>query len=940
MGENKTEREYIKIRGARVNNLKNIDVDIPHNELVVITGLSGSGKSTLAFDTIFAEGQRRYVESLSSYARQFLGKIEKPDVDSIEGIAPAIAIEQRVTSRNVRSTVGTSTEIYDYLRLLFARIGKTISPVSGVEVKSDSIVDVLDAVQGAKERARIVLGVPLHVDENEGVISALLQVIQDGWQRLFVPESGEMIDASDVMQNADKYADKELVVVVDRLSGASDDKARILDSATRAYEVGGGECALFIYGEDGWLKRSFSNRFEADGITFEKPTEHLFSFNNPIGACETCQGYGKVTGIDEELVVPDKSKSIYEDAIVCWRGETMSAWKHQLIAAAHDAKIPVHKPFFELTRQQKNLIWNGNQSFEGLNAFFKFLESERYKIQFRVMLSRYTGKSVCPTCGGGRLRKEAMYVHIGGKTIVELVGMPVGELREFFKNLQLDEYDATIASRVLEEITSRIDYLCEVGLDYLSLDRGSATLSGGESQRVMLSTSLGSSLVGSLYILDEPSIGLHPRDNRRLISVLKQLRDAGNTVIVVEHEREVIDAADTLVDMGPLAGEHGGEVVWMGKAKNLKVKDAKRSLTASYLLGKQKIEVPTVTRKWRDYIEVKGARENNLKNIDVKFPLGVMTCVTGVSGSGKSSLVGDILHPALRRELLEVGGRVGDFDSLEGDIKRIKSVEYVDQNPIGKGSRSNPVTYIKAYDDIRRLFAEQPLAVSQRLNSSSFSFNIAGGRCEECKGDGEIKVEMQFMADVVLVCERCKGRRFKDNILSVKYHGMSIHDVLSMSVDSAIEFFSKHQKGEILCTKIVQRLQVLSDVGLGYVRLGQSSSTLSGGESQRVKLASFLLKERGEGPIFFVFDEPTTGLHFEDVRKLLIALQALVDAGNTVLVVEHNMDVIKSADWVIDIGPEAGDKGGNIVFEGVPSDLAKCKEGHTGKFLAEEFLRK
>ncbi|MFI3288071.1 MAG: excinuclease ABC subunit UvrA [Rikenellaceae bacterium] len=941
MNKKKNEKECIKIRGARVHNLKNIDVDIPHNELVVITGLSGSGKSTLAFDTIFAEGQRRYVESLSSYARQFLGKIEKPDVDSIEGIAPAIAIEQRVTSRNVRSTVGTSTEIYDYLRLLYARIGKTISPVSGTEVKSNSVVDVLQSTGRLLEGQRAVLGVDLKVDSTVGLVGALMAAMEDGWQRLFVPGSGEMLSVEEVMQSSEGYLETEFVVVVDRFVGGGDDKARILDSATRAFEVGGEECALWVMNKETreWIRESFSTRFEADGITFEKPIEHLFSFNNPIGACPECQGYGKVTGIDEELVVPDKSKSIFEDAIVCWRGETMSAWKRQLIAAASEVDMPVHKPFFELTREQKNLIWKGGKNFEGLDDFFKFLESERYKVQFRVMLSRYTGKSVCPECGGGRLRREATYVKVGGKTIVELVAMPVGKLREFFATLELDSYDRTIGERVLEEISSRLDYLCDVGLDYLSLDRASATLSGGESQRVMLSTSLGSSLVGSLYILDEPSIGLHPRDNRRLISVLKQLRDVGNTVIVVEHEREVIDAADTLVDMGPLAGECGGEVVWLGRAKDMKAKDAKRSLTAAYLMGKNKIERPMGVRKWRDSVVIRGARHNNLKNIDVKFPLGVMTCVTGVSGSGKSSLVGDILYPMLRRELLEVGSRMGDFDAIEGDIRRVKSVEYVDQNPIGRGSRSNPVTYIKAYDDIRRLFAEQPLAVSQRLDSSSFSFNIAGGRCEECKGDGEIKVEMQFMADVTLPCESCKGRRFKDNILMVKYHECSISDVLSMSIDAAIAFFSKYSKDSKLNDKIVQRLKVLSDVGLGYVRLGQSSSTLSGGESQRVKLASFLLKERGEGPIFFIFDEPTTGLHFEDVKKLLVALWALVDAGHTVVIVEHNMDVIKCADWVIDIGPEAGDRGGSVVFEGVPEELAECKEGYTGAFLKEELSR-
>ncbi len=933
------EQECIKIRGARVHNLKNIDIDIAHNELVVITGLSGSGKSTLAFDTIFAEGQRRYVESLSAYARQFLGKIEKPDVDSIEGIAPSIAIEQRVTSRNARSTVGTSTEIHDYLRLLFARIGKTFSPISGVEVKANDASDLLHYVQNSKEGTRIILGVDLKVNQDMGLVAALMECSEQGWQRLFIASSGEIVELEDALQDSKKYSGKEMMVIIDRFSGGEGvDKTRMLDSASRAFEVGGGKCVLSVEKDKGWSRTEFSTRFEADGMEFQHPVEHLFSFNSPLGACEMCQGYGKVVGIDEELVVPDTSKSIYQDAIVCWRGETMKWWKEQLIAASKKSKVPIHKPFFELKREQKNLIWRGSGDFEGLDSFFRFLNSERYKVQYRVMLSRYSGKSVCPMCEGGRLRKEATYVRVGGRTIVELVNMPVGELMAFFADLRLDSYDHTIAQRVLEEITSRVGYLCEVGLEYLTLDRESSTLSGGESQRVLLSTSLGSSLVGSLYILDEPSIGLHPRDNRRLISVLKQLRDVGNTVIVVEHEKEVIDSADTLIDMGPYAGEYGGEVVWQGRAEDMTPENTTRSLTAAYLLGHKAIEIPKQTRPWRDYIEVVGARQNNLKNIDVKFPLAVMTCVTGVSGSGKSSLVGDILYPALRRELLEVGGKGGNFDMLRGELKRVSSVEFVDQNPIGKGSRSNPVTYIKAYDDIRRLFSELPLAVSQRLDPSSFSFNIAGGRCDECKGEGEIKVEMQFMADITLPCESCGGRRFKDNILQVKFHNNSIFDILNMSIDGAIDFFGVHTKEHKLCGRIVQRLRALSDVGLGYVRLGQSSATLSGGESQRVKLASFLLKEKSEGQMFFIFDEPTTGLHFEDVRKLLVALNALVDSGHTVVIVEHNMEVIKCADHVIDIGAEGGDMGGNIVFEGTPRELAKSGKGYTSEFLQEVFI--
>ncbi|MFI3299541.1 MAG: excinuclease ABC subunit UvrA [Rikenellaceae bacterium] len=939
----KKQKDYIKIRGARVHNLKNIDLDIAHGELVVVTGLSGSGKSTLAFDTIFAEGQRRYVESLSAYARQFLGKTPKPDVDSIEGIAPAVAIEQRVSVRNIRSTVGTTTEIYDYLRLLFARIGKTYSPVSGVEVRAKGTVDVLKKIEDIQQGARIILAVELSLAGYSGVVEALLQAQSDGFSRFFTLESG-MTPLEDILQNQEKYSNSAIYIIIDRFSGGGSDSARVLDSAGRAYEIGRGGCVvIWQEGQEGqegqeWTQEKFSNRFEADGITFETPTEHLFSFNNPLGACPVCQGYGKVTGIDEELVVPDKSKSIYDDAVVCWRGETMSWWKRQLISAASESGIPIHKPFYELSLDQKKLIWTGGEGFKGLNDFFKFLEAERYKIQYRVMLSRYTGKSICQECGGGRLRKEALYVRVGGRTIVELVTMPVGELRDFISAIELDKYDMTIGGRVLEEVVQRLNYLCDVGLDYLSLDRASNTLSGGESQRISLSTSLGSTLVGSLYILDEPSIGLHPRDNRRLIKVLKQLRDLGNSVIVVEHEREVIDAADTLIDIGPFAGEFGGEVVWQGRAEDMKPKDAKRSLTCSYLLGLNKIEEPASTRKWRNFIEVKGARQNNLKNIDVKIPLGVMTCVTGVSGSGKSSLVGGIVYPAMRREVLEMGSRPGDFDGLEGDVKLIKNVEYVDQNPIGKSSRSNPVTYIKAYDDIRKLFASQPRAEAQRLEASSFSFNIAGGRCDECKGEGEVKISMQFMADVILPCEECGGKRFKDKILSVKYRGKSIYDVLEMSVTAALKFFEEDASNELLCQKIVQRLRVLDDVGLGYVKLGQSSATLSGGETQRVKLAAFLLKERGDGHTLFIFDEPTTGLHFEDVKKLLRALNALVDADNTVLIVEHNMDVIKSADWVIDIGVEAGVGGGNVVFEGTPKALAESNKGYTAKFLKEVLI--
>lgn len=930
------ERE-IHIKGARVHNLKNIELHIAHNKLVVITGLSGSGKSTLAFDTIFAEGQRRYVESLSAYTRQFLGKIEKPDVESITGIAPAIAIEQRVTSRNPRSTVGTTTEIYDYLRLLYARIGHTFSPVSGAEVVSFSVDDIVDYIAKLPVEKRVIVASEIVLENGQGLIERLTLLVRDGIQRIFT--DGQIIDINDVIKNTSTYSSAKLFVVVDRVVTGEIDKGRLADSISKASDLGSGICTVLVQNESNeWEVKHFSSRFEVDGITFIKPFEHLFSFNNPMGACPRCEGYGKVTGIDEMLVIPDKSKSIYDDAIVCWRGETMSWWKEQLIASAARFDIPIHKPFYELTREQKLVLWSGGDGFKGLNEFFKYLEKERYKIQYRVMLSRYTGKSVCPECNGGRLRKEATYVKIAGCDITELSRMPISGIVKFFNDLKLDDYDAKIGERVITEIASRLQYLVDVGLDYLTLDRQSATLSGGESQRINLATSLGSSLVGSLYILDEPSIGLHPRDNERLIGVLRKLRDLGNTVIVVEHENEIIRAADILIDMGPLAGEYGGEVVFNGPLTDLK-KASKRSLTARYLLGLEHIDPPAHVRHSSSYIEVVGARQNNLKNINVRFPLGVITCVTGVSGSGKSSLVGDILYPALRRELLDTGTRPGDFDSLQGDIKRIQGVEFVDQNPIGRGVRSNPVTYIKVYDDIRRLFSELPASRAARLDPSSFSFNIAGGRCEECKGEGYIKVEMQFMADVELLCEVCGGKRFKDAILDVRYREKSICDVLEMSIDDAIAFFDKYSKEDKINNKIVEKLRVLSSVGLGYVKLGQSSSTLSGGESQRVKLAYYLLKENSNGHIFFIFDEPTTGLHFHDISKLLLAFNALVEKGHTIVIVEHNMDVIKSADHVIDLGPEAGNAGGNIVFEGTPNALMKCKKSYTGKFLKKEYER-
>lgn len=908
-----------------MHNLQDIELDIPHEKLVVVTGLSGSGKSTLAFDTIFAEGQRRYVESLSAYARQFLGRISKPDVDIISGIAPAIAIEQKVSSRNPRSTVGTVTEIYDYLRLLYARAGRTFSPISGREVKCFSTDDVVEAQLALGEGRPIVVAAPLVLHSGEDIAERLSALAKEGVMRVAVGCEVKRI-AEFVMEVDESSRGENTYIVLDRVEVAKDDDTvvRMRESISRAFGYEGATCVII----EGDTLTHYPATLSADGIEFEHATEHLFSFNNPIGACPRCEGWGKITGIDEELVVPDKSRSIFDNAIACWRGDTMRWFRDQLVMNAHKFDFPIHAPYHTLTEEQRRLLWLGNEYFEGLNSFFEMLDSQRHKIQYRVLKARFMGKTLCPECEGSRLRKEALYVKFGGKSIAEVVRMTIDEAHAFFGGVQLDEYTVKSTERVLVEIVTRLRYLSEVGLGYLTLDRPSATLSGGESQRINLATSLGSNLTGSLYILDEPSIGLHPRDTHRLIEVLKQLRDMGNTVIVVEHEEEVIRAADYIIDIGPEAGKHGGRVVYSGDLKHLDT--AKESYTADYIAGRRSIEAPQTSRGWSNYLMLKGCRQNNLKNITVKIPLGVMTCVTGVSGSGKSSLVRDILYPALRRQLSDSGDHPGDFDGLGGDVSLLRGVEMVDQNPIGKSSRSNPAIYIKAWDEIRKLFAEQPYAKHNNISASHFSFNASGGRCEVCQGEGSIKVSMQFMADITLTCEACGGKRFKDEVLEVKYRYKSVCDILDMSVDEAIAFFKEDAKG---CRRIIERLQTLSDVGLGYIKLGQPSSTLSGGESQRVKLASYLAKEFTDKRMMFIFDEPTTGLHIHDINRLLKAFNALIVAGHTVVVVEHNMEVIKCADHVIDLGPEAGDGGGEVVFEGLPSDIVKCKKSHTATFL-------
>jgi excinuclease ABC subunit A len=915
----------IIIKGAKLHNLKNIDVVIPRNKLVVITGLSGSGKSSLAFDTLYAEGQRRYVESLSSYARQFLGRLHKPKVDYIKGIAPAIAIEQKVNSTNPRSTVGTTTEIYDYLKLLFARIGKTYSPKSGKQVKKDTVTDVLKHIKSFEIGEKLLLLAPIHLEEGRSLSDKLKVLYQQGYARLKINDQVQRIE--DYIQDINE---KDAVsLVVDRIIVREDEDFynRLADAIQTAFYEGKGECAIEELSSNN--TETFSNRFELDGISFLEPNTHLFSFNNPYGACPKCEGYGDVIGIDETLVVPNTSLSVYENAIFPWRGESMSWYRDQLVNNSHKFDFPVHKPYFELTEEQKELIWTGNQHFEGLNSFFVELEAKAYKIQNRVMLSRYRGKTKCDVCNGKRLRPEANYVKVNGATITDLVEMPLNKLTEFFKDFEVSVHDKKISERLLKEITNRLSFLTNVGLSYLTLNRRSNTLSGGESQRINLATSLGSSLVGSMYILDEPSIGLHPKDTERLIEVLKSLRDLGNTVIVVEHDEDIMAAADEIIDIGPEAGTFGGEVVATGTFNDILISD---SLTAKYLNGGLKIEVPETRRKTDYQVTINGAREHNLKNIDVTFPLEMLTMVTGVSGSGKSTLIKKILYPALIKEIGSYGDKPGEFTSIEGKFDNIKQIEFVDQNPIGRSSRSNPVTYIKAYDDIRALFSKQKVSLIRGYQPKHFSFNVDGGRCETCKGEGEVTIEMQFMADVHLKCETCKGKRFKKEVLEVTFEGKTIDDVLNMTIDNAISFFKEaNQK------KIHNKLQPLQDVGLGYVTLGQSSSTLSGGEAQRIKLASFLGKGNNAEKALFIFDEPTTGLHFHDINKLLKSFNALIEKGHSIIVIEHNIELIKCADHIIDLGPEGGENGGYLIASGTPEALAENPNSFTGSYLKGKF---
>lgn len=939
----------IKIKGARVNNLKGIDLEIPRNKLIVITGVSGSGKSSLAFDTLYAEGQRRYVESLSAYARQFLGRMQKPECDYIKGIPPSIAIEQKVSSRNPRSTVGTSTEIYDYMRLLFSRVGRTFSPVSGKEVKRHTTEDVVRTMLSYGRGTKFAVLCPLRVPEGRTLREQLEMKLKAGFVR--IESNYEIQRIEDLINGEAPSATDSLNLVIDRMS-VSDEKdtvSRLVDSAETAFYEGGGEMMLRFY--PAGILHTFSMHYEADGITFEEPSDKLFAFNSPAGACPECEGFGRIIGIDEQLVIPNSALSVYEGAVMCWRGEKMNEWKNWFMNFNAQRGFPVHKPYFQLSREEKDWLWHGTfpsslteeqrrltpeeqeWGLVSIDAFFNYLREGQYKIQNRVMLARYRGKTLCPKCHGTRLRPEAGYVKVGGRSITDLVEIPVTELKRWFDQLQLDEHEQQIAKRILAEINSRLQFLLDVGLGYLTLNRLSSSLSGGESQRINLSTSLGSSLVGSLYILDEPSIGLHSRDTQRLINVLRQLRDLGNTVVIVEHEEEIMRAADWIIDIGPDAGRQGGQVVWQGAPDALPSSGEAMSHTLRFLTGEETLSVPQSRRKWNNYIEIKGARANNLKGIDVRFPLNVMTCVTGVSGSGKSTLVRNILYPAMKRYFDEAADRPGEHLSIEGDMRQLRHIEFIDQNPIGKSTRSNPVTYVKAWDEIRKLFADQPLSKQMGYTAGYFSFNTEGGRCEECKGEGTVTVEMQFMADLVLECESCHGRRFKSDLLEVKFGGKNVCDILDMTVNQAIEFFEEHKQH-----RIINRLKPLQNVGLGYIKLGQSSSTLSGGENQRVKLAYYLGQEKHE-PTMFIFDEPTTGLHFHDIRKLLTAFDGLIAHGHTLVIIEHNMDVIKMADHVIDLGPEGGDRGGNLVVCGTPEQVAAHPESYTGKYLKPKLAR-